>query len=138
MIAQVFEDPGCLGCRREISDIRVHYAGAAIPVAAYYVAAWLAMALAWEPEDARLRFQAVGGPTGLEGITIAAPDMTISLHRGNENEVNLRVDGFLHRTSFPVLTKSAVLSEELSIPGRDPIYERTLAAADQIAHLVRS
>jgi glucose-6-phosphate dehydrogenase assembly protein OpcA len=138
MIAQVFEDPDCLGCRGEISEVRVDYTGAAIPVAAYYVAAWLAVALAWQPQDARLRFQSVGGPTGLEGITMAAPDMTISLQRGNQNEINLRVGSFLHRTSFPVLTESTILGEELAILGRDPIYEGTLAAAHQIAHVERS
>ena len=41
----------------------------------------------------------------------------------------VRVDSLVNRTVFPEASDYVLLREELSIPGRDPIYEQSLALA---------
>jgi glucose-6-phosphate dehydrogenase assembly protein OpcA len=129
-IAQVFEDRS-----PEISELHAGYAGSFIPVSAYYMAAWLASALGWEAGDQRIHFDSLQGEeqNELKRVVLAAPGVTISAE-GSPGEINLQVDGLLHKAVLPDQTDSALLGEELSIPGHDRIYERTLKTADQIAN----
>jgi len=45
----------------------------------------------------------------------------------------IQVDSLSSRTVFPPSTDYALLREELSIPGRDPVYERVLERAARLA-----
>ena len=46
-----------------------------------------------------------------------------------EGAAEVRVNSLVNRTVFPEASDYVLLREELSIPGRDPIYEQALALA---------
>ena len=57
-------------------------------------------------------------------------------HRSRSRKVRPRrckLGGLVSRTLLPALTDYALMREELSIPGRDPAFERALAAAAKLA-----
>jgi glucose-6-phosphate dehydrogenase assembly protein OpcA len=101
----------------DIGEVRISHGAGAVPVSARYMAGWMATALGWTPDDPRLSFAA----GGFDGVDLAGSGLALSLRRTGERE---RSDAEL-------------IGEELSIPGRDPVYERSLAAALSIAGRVR-
>jgi glucose-6-phosphate dehydrogenase assembly protein OpcA len=139
MIALAFETPECRGRRQGFSGIHVSYAGGAVPVTAYYMAGWLAFTLGWPAGDSRLSLAAAdGGVSGLQSVVLTSPGMEVSIRRRGEHEVEVRVNELIQPTILPPDADSAVLGEELSISGRDPVFEAALAAADRIAQSARS
>jgi len=56
---------------------------------------------------------------------------SIALAEGSCAEV--KTGGLVSKAPLPALTDYALMREELSIPGRDPAFERTLAAAAKLA-----
>lgn len=56
---------------------------------------------------------------------------SIALAEGQAAEV--KVGELVSRTLLPALNDYALMREELSIPGRDPAFERALAGAAKLA-----
>ena len=56
---------------------------------------------------------------------------SIALAEGHAAEV--RVGELVSKTLLPALNDYSLMREELSIPGRDPVFERALAGAAQFA-----
>ena len=76
----------------------------------------------------RVDLVAQGDPDSIASIASIA---SISLVEGHAAEV--RVRGLVNRAVLPRPTDYALMREELSIPGRDAVFERTLAAAARLA-----
>ena len=139
MIALAFETPECHGRRQEFSGIHVSYAGDAVPVTAYYMAGWLASTLRWPASDSRLSLAAAdGGVSGLQSVVLTSPGMEVSIRRRGEHEIDVQVNELVQSAIVPPDADSALLGEELSISGRDAVFEAALAAADRIAQNARS
>ena len=119
-----------------MSEVYVSWAGRTARSEVGYMAAWLAVALGWEPGDPRLRVErARGAEEGrLLGVRLAAPGMTVAINREDDGKVAVTLNGMLHETFFPARSEASALAEELSIADRDGVYERVLPAA---ARLVR-
>jgi glucose-6-phosphate dehydrogenase assembly protein OpcA len=109
-----------------IDSIEVRHAGADLPMTARYLAAWLATALGVQPV-----VRADEGPLPPPGIGrvrlvhMTGPGFDLRVERPGTVEVSIEFDG--HRTPalFPVMSEDRLLREELSVFGRDPVFDRT-------------
>jgi glucose-6-phosphate dehydrogenase assembly protein OpcA len=134
-IAQVFAMPDCEVRRARISRFRIRHGGQAAPAGAYYMAAWLAGSLGWEHAEGDFAIEAAGlaGPNDLTGVELSSPGLTSSVQLASDAGLHVRVNGLEHRTVFPVMNDAAAVGEELSIAGRDSVYDRALARTPELA-----
>jgi hypothetical protein len=102
------------------------------------MAAWLMDGLEKIGAHPRVRFDSEPGVASgeLNRVDLVARDgatsiASISLVEGHAAEV--RVGGLVNRAVLPRPTDYALMREELSIPGRDAVFERTLADAAKLA-----
>jgi hypothetical protein len=102
------------------------------------MAAWLMDGLAKIGAHPQPRFNSVPGEVSGElnrvdllTIDSADPIASISLVEGHAAEV--RIGGLVNRAVLPRPTDYTLMREELSIPGRDAVFEHTLAIAAKLA-----
>jgi glucose-6-phosphate dehydrogenase assembly protein OpcA len=138
LIAQMFENRAQLANLPLVSDILIAHRAATVPATALYLAAWLIDGLAKVGAHPRVQFRSDGGEPAwrlslveLRAQGNAEPVASIALAEGQAAEV--RVGGLINKALLPALTDYALMREELSIPGRDPAFERALAAAAKLA-----
>jgi glucose-6-phosphate dehydrogenase assembly protein OpcA len=144
LIAQIFENRAQLANLPGVSEVRISSCSKSPPVEAFYMAAWLMDGLEKIGAHARLRFDSAPGVASgeLNRVDLIARDgpdsiasivsiASIGLVEGHAAEV--RVGGLVNRAVLPRPTDYALMREELSIPGRDAVFERTLAAAAKLA-----
>jgi glucose-6-phosphate dehydrogenase assembly protein OpcA len=138
LIAQIFENRAQLAILALVSDVLISYRTAATPATAFYLAAWLLDGLDKVGAHPRVHFETQAGePSGrLSLVELRAPDRpdsiaSISLAEGPAAEV--KTGGLVSKALLPALTDYALMREELAIPGRDPAFERALAAAAKLA-----
>jgi len=131
IMARVFDDAGCRKRLAELAELRISYAGEAIPVAGYYLAAWVISALG----ELDIRFEAVSGKPdgGIQGLMLAAPGWSVSLGQVDDSTLETVVDSVRHRSTLPRPAEASLLREELGIAGRDRVYDRVLRLAAQMA-----
>lgn len=134
MLAQVFENPACLARLPAFSELRISYTGAAIPVSAYYLAAWITQALKREPV---LHFEATcaleSASSGVQGFKLAANGFHVSLWRADDSALEIEAGSLQAHAPLPPQPESSLLGQELAIAGRDPVYDSVLRLAAQIA-----
>jgi glucose-6-phosphate dehydrogenase assembly protein OpcA len=138
LIAQIFENRAQLANLPTVSDILISHRAAATPATAYYLGAWLIEGLAQAGAHARVQFRSDGGEPAwrlslveLRAQGSADAIASIALAEGHAAEV--RTGGLVSKALLPALTDYALMREELAIPGRDPVFERALAAAAKLA-----
>jgi hypothetical protein len=138
LIAQIFENRAQLANLPLISHILIAHRASATPATAYYLAAWLLEGLAQVGAHPRVEFRADGGEPAwrLSLVELSAQDRpdaiaSIALTEGSAAEV--KTGGLVNKALLPALNDYALMREELSIPGRDPAFERALAAAAKLA-----
>lgn len=133
IIARVFDDAGCRKRLAELAELRISYAGEAIPVAGYYLAAWVISALG----ELEIHFDAISEPrpsgSGVLGLTLAAPGWSVSLGQVDDSTLETVVDSVRRRSTLPRPAEASLLREELGIAGRDRVYDRVLRLAAQMA-----
>jgi glucose-6-phosphate dehydrogenase assembly protein OpcA len=139
-VSQVFENKSYLARLPGVAEVRISFGGAAPPASAYYLAAWLldclekagaSARIQWEPKPDR-------APAELAQLTLAvsAGGLRVSMEITGDQDrrcAEVRVDSLVNRTVFPTDNDYTLLRQELSIPGRDPVYEKTLARAARLA-----
>jgi glucose-6-phosphate dehydrogenase assembly protein OpcA len=136
LISQIFENRTYLASLPRISDIRILHACETTPTEAWYIAAWLAEGVRQAGGDARVRFLPSSGKTtcGLMGVRLTGPDdLEFSLSVVDDQVVESRRESIVHRTVFPVASDYVLMREELTIPGKDSNFQKTLAAAAKLA-----
>jgi glucose-6-phosphate dehydrogenase assembly protein OpcA len=138
LIAQIFENRAQLANLPLVSNILISHRAAAPPTTAYYLAAWLIDGLANVGAHPRVEFRSDGGDPAwrlsrveLWGTGGADAIASIALTEGQAAEV--KTGGLVSKALLPALTDYALMREELSIPGRDPSFERAVAAAAKLA-----
>ncbi len=137
LIAQIFENRAQLANLPGVSELRISSCSKSPPVEAFYMAAWLMDGLEKIGAHLRPRFDSAPGVASgeLNRVDLLADGndsiASISLVEGHAAEV--RVGGLVNRAVLPRPTDYALMREELSIPGRDAVFERTLAAAARLA-----
>jgi glucose-6-phosphate dehydrogenase assembly protein OpcA len=134
-LSRIFETAAWLERLPKAAEVRVEYSGAAPPPEAYYITAWLLDGIARAGGSARHRFEAVPGePAGeLYRVALSGIGLEASLCRAEHGCAEVRTGDIVQRSLTHRAADDAVLSEELGIPGRDPVFERTLTAAARLA-----
>jgi|HubBroStandDraft_1064217.scaffolds.fasta_scaffold01535_4 hypothetical protein len=138
LIAQIFENRAHLANLPLVSDILISHRGPAIPVTAYYLAAWLMDGFAGIGVHPRVEFHSDGGEpvwrlSRVELRAPAKPDAIASISLAAGSCAEVRAGGLLSMALLPALNDYALMREELAIPGRDPAFERALASAAKVA-----
>jgi glucose-6-phosphate dehydrogenase assembly protein OpcA len=133
IVSQVFENRLHASLLPECSDVTISYGGSFIPARAYYMGAWIIDSLRGAGVKAQLHFAA--NPEGPEEqlleVNLSADDFRVSLTRQQET-LCVSVGELTQCTNLPLPTDHHLMNEELEIMGRDPVFERVLAAASQL------
>ena len=136
LIAQTVNSEDLLENLRHVDVVRVHARGPRPNVPARYFAAWLSNRLALAGSFPRLEWELEewGEHLSLKGVTLKAPDgFSLSAEVkevvGSGAVVDLNVDGRVNRVVLLRPSEYELLLQELSIPGRDLIYEAALRRA---------
>jgi glucose-6-phosphate dehydrogenase assembly protein OpcA len=135
-IAQIFENP-CYSCDiRTIATVTISHPGETPPAGARYMAAWIRTCLERSGSNPPIRLEKAEGPAdaGIIQIVFSAADpaaLRVSVRKLDGSSAEVNVNSLTTRTVFPETSDYVLLREELSISGRDPIYEAALAIAAQ-------
>jgi len=138
LIAQIFENRAQLANLPLVSEISISYRAKATPATAFYLAAWLLEGLEKIGAHPRVRFATEAGELSgrlslVELRAQARPDAIASISLAAGHAAEVKAGGLVNKALLPALTDYALMREELSIPGRDPVFERALAAAAKLA-----
>jgi len=133
MLSGVFESRECQACLPDISSVAVAFAGEHPPVFAWYMGAWVANALSDAGVHAYLTWQPRPELTGRAlRVELTGGDFRVSLER-HEDRLTVQAGGLSHCTNLSQPSDYLLMREELGIVRRDPVFERTLAAAARLA-----
>ena len=130
-IERLFDDPVYRGAAHSLTRVQIQYAGATESVPVYYLAAWFASALG---SRVQLDISHGEGPAydAVTRIDLQGPNFNATLDLVENDAVEVRVDGVRQQILFPELTDYEVLGKELSILGRDQIFDDVLVRANAI------
>lgn len=138
LIAQIFENRAHLADLHKVAEVRIWFPDGKIPVSAWYLAAWLTEGIRTAGGAAQPVFQAAAqartGP--LHRVELASagdPGVLASLALADENMAEVRAGSLVSRAEFCQASDSMLMREELSVAGRDPVYEKTLPIAAKLA-----
>ena len=131
MLSQVFENRRYLGLLDQVKTVRVNYGGT-YGVAAWYMGAWAAGALAEAGVKAELSVTGEPGDDFLR-LDLAGEGVSVQLAR-NLERLQINVNDLSHCTNLPQPTDYLLMREELGIVRHDPVFEKTLASAAGLAY----
>ncbi len=140
LVSQIFENRSYLARLAGVTEVRVGFGGERPPTSAYYMAAWLLDCLERAGAKPRAGWQPVAGASpGLAQVELTGSDgddLRVSIAMttdGDRQSAHVHVDSVSSLAVFPLHNDYLLLREELSIPGRDPVYESSLARAARLA-----
>lgn len=141
LISQIFESRSYLARLPEVAQVTITHGGTFPSTSAYYLGAWILECLESAGAHPRLSWQGVSDePAGrilcieLRGETGSGFRVNISVLGDPERQcAEVQIDSLATHTVFPPDNDYVLLREELSIPGRDPVYERSLRRAAAMA-----
>jgi hypothetical protein len=134
LIAQTVNSEDMLRSIRRVNQVRMHARGPKPDIPARYFAAWLANRLESAGSFPKLEWD-LGEwdePLSLKGVTLKGPDgfsLTFEVNAtvANGAVVDLKVGGRVNQVVLLRPSEYELLLQELSIPGRDAIYEAALS-----------
>jgi hypothetical protein len=136
LIAQAVNSEDLLASLRQVDTIRIHAKGPKPDVPARYFAAWLSNRLALLGAVPKLEwdFTPMDVPTSLRGVSITGPDgfslsADVKFSVTNGVVIELVVNGRVNGAVLLRPSEYQLLLQELSIPGRDLIFEAALRRA---------
>lgn len=119
-IAHLFDD----GARADrIRSVRVTYGGGSVTTCARYMEAWLRSSLPL----ARVGIAPEPAEPGLHSVVLTGSEGGFSITRQG-HMLEVVAPGRRYSTALPPSDEAALMREELSILGPDPVYERVLSA----------
>ncbi len=141
LISQIFESRSYLAQVPEIAQVAVTYGGTLPPTGADYLAAWILDCLESAGAHPQMKWlRAPDVPAGqisrieLTGAAEGGLRVAICVSGDQAQQcAEVQIDSLATHTVFPPDNDYELLREELSIPGRDAVYERTLARAARLA-----
>ncbi|HEV2448103.1 MAG TPA: glucose-6-phosphate dehydrogenase assembly protein OpcA, partial [Candidatus Sulfopaludibacter sp.] len=128
MLAQVFENRENLARLDGIREVSVHFAGQG-ETANWYMGAWILDAVG----KAGVRPHLGVGDGAAAPVVLEGAGLRLEISRDGDRMVT-SVNGLQHCTSLAQPTDYLLMEEELGILRRDPVFERTLASALQLAY----
>jgi glucose-6-phosphate dehydrogenase assembly protein OpcA len=140
LVSRIFENRSSCARLTGVAQVRVGFGGERPPTSAYYMAAWLLDGLERAGANPQVSWQpAPDASPGLTRVQITGAngdDLRVSIAMTADRErqtAQVQVDSMSSLAVFPPDNDYLLLREELSIPGRDPVYDRSLARAALLA-----
>jgi len=141
LISQIFESRNYLARLADVAHVKVTFGGNVPPTGAYYLAAWILDCLESAGAHPRVDWEPVlGDPPGqisrIELSSAASDGLRLAICISGESArqcAEVQIDSLTTHTVFPPDNDYVLLREELAIPGRDAVYERSLARANKLA-----
>jgi glucose-6-phosphate dehydrogenase assembly protein OpcA len=121
MVAQIFEDERYRPYLEKIETVTISRTSER--VGTHYLARWFRNAL----PRAGVRFRTGTGSAAVTGVDLVGGDFLASVSLDGSGCGLLKMKELTQRTAMPPSTEHALLREELSIVGVDPIFQRCLA-----------
>jgi hypothetical protein len=126
LIARIFQNRG-LASLAQVSAINVQWPAPS----GHYMAAWLEDSLRRAGANPDVHLDAA--PSEGRSVETAAPDLHLTVSRCEDRCAEIRINDAVNQTMLPELDEYLLMSEELSIAGHDPVFERVLPAALRLA-----
>jgi glucose-6-phosphate dehydrogenase assembly protein OpcA len=123
LVAQIFQNKCYLSELSSLTRARITYTGERPTTSAFYLAAWLERSkTVWERgEEDALSLETASGEVHTRFRRTGGEGVEVTIHEQITNTV------------FPPATDYSLLREELSIPGRDAVFEAVLPRAAKLA-----
>jgi hypothetical protein len=136
-LSRLFDNHEYRGRVGELSRIRVAYGGVVPPVEAWYMAAWLEGALRTAGREPELALEpdptAPAGELASVELSGRSPaDLSVVMQARGAG-LTVRAGGLASCTPIPRPPEYRLLSEELGIVRRDPVFEISLCNAASLA-----
>ena len=136
LIAQIFENPAYAAHLPAIATVTISHPAPTATVGVRYMAAWLLLCLERAGSKPAVRWEATcdSCDAGLGRIEFSTADPSVfsaSVRKLEGSIAEVRLNDLTNRSVLPEASDYDLLREELSIGGRDPIYEATLLLAAQ-------
>ncbi|MBM3811880.1 MAG: hypothetical protein FJW20_09620 [Acidimicrobiia bacterium] len=131
-IAQIFDNPVYLARLSALDHVRVGWEGEHVPMSALYLSAWINHCLG---RNVPASFHREGSceRARVQSVALTGDNLNVSITVGQDRAMELHAGVRDAHSVFPSLTDYQLLREELSILGRDAIYESVLALVPQSA-----
>ncbi len=126
-LAEAFEQPDLNLSPAAVERIEIRFDGERLPAEALYLAAWLEGAPSAPP--IRLARASVGPARGLRSVVFEGSGMRLPVSRAAEGGIELRREGRLIARLGAPPPEAELLGEELSLLGRDAVFETVLERA---------
>jgi len=119
-IAHLFEN-GSIPADR-IAAVDITHGGDSPASGALYLSAWMKSTL----PAARVSLQGSAGEPGLRSVVLWGQGVDCSVSLADGSSVNVRASNRSYLSLLPPVTSDALMREELSILGPDPVFDRVL------------
>ncbi len=141
LISQIFESRSYLARLPELTQVAVTYGGTFPPTGAYYLAAWISECLESAGAHPHVKWQAAPdvGAGQISRLELTGPvegGLHVAIFVSGDRAqqfAEVQIDTLASHAVFPPDNDYELLREELSIPGRDAVYEKSLARAGRLA-----
>lgn len=120
IVAHFFDDG--LADAQGVTSARVTHGGASPGSSVLYFAQWIERAL----PHAQVSTEAAGGEPGLRAVTLSGGGAEFSIQLGEGSSVEVRTGGNSAHSMLPPGSDDALMREELSVLGADPVFDRVL------------
>jgi glucose-6-phosphate dehydrogenase assembly protein OpcA len=134
MLAQVFENHQNAAQLPRIASVDVEWGGSRY-APALYLGAWVRDSLAAAGVNPRLQISRAAEEDLLR-VRLTGEGISVELNREDDRMV-VTLNGASQCTNLPQPTDYLLLREELGIVRHDPIFEKTLQSAAQLAHPIQ-
>ena len=134
MLSQVFENRQNAAHIAKVTKVDVEWGGSRY-VPALYLGAWIRDSLAAVGVNAQFQI-ARTADDDLLGVQLTGEGITVKLAREKDRMV-VTLNGSSQCTNLPQPTDYMLMREELGIVRHDPVFERTLKSAWQLAHPIQ-
>ena len=131
MLSQVFENHQNAAQVAKLAQVDVEWGGSRY-VPALYLGAWIRDSLAAAGVNAKLQISRAADDDDL-GVQLTGEGIAVKLAREDDRMV-VTLNGSSQCTNLPQPTDYMLMREELGIVRHDPVFERALASAAQLAH----
>jgi glucose-6-phosphate dehydrogenase assembly protein OpcA len=129
-LAQMFDNPAHAARLGAIREVHIHYEGSHVPMSACYLAAWLKNSLR---RELAFRFERVGEcqRARVQSVVLRGEGIDASITVGQDRAVTMHAGVLDSHAVFPSLGEYDLLREELTVLGRDAVYEAVARAAPE-------
>jgi glucose-6-phosphate dehydrogenase assembly protein OpcA len=132
-IARIFDEPGRSRMIYDLSEIQIMYKDTDEPASVYYLAGWFMQVLG---AGIKLNIAPGVGPefASIVRVGLIGPRLDAYIELMDASTVEVRVNGKREQvTVYPPMTEYEALRQELTIAGRDPVFEDIIG----LAHLLK-